>query len=58
MKNEGCIAQSVEQSAFNQLVVGSSPTIPINTLKSASRLVVSGANQKNHRRFFCRTLLG
>ena len=26
---KGCIAQQVEQSAFNQLVVGSSPTIPI-----------------------------
>lgn len=25
---KGCIAQSVEQSAFNQLVVGSNPTIP------------------------------
>ena len=33
----GYIAQSVEQSAFNQLVVGSSPTIPID---------VSFCNQK------------
>lgn len=27
--SEGCIAQLVEHPAFNRIVVGSSPTIPI-----------------------------
>ena len=28
VEKRGCIAQSVEQLAFNQLAVGSSPTVP------------------------------